>query len=702
MSTYALRSFFKPGASLAEAALVYASQKLFVFPTLPDSKKPLPRSGGWHDAESRPDVIKHWWNTNPNCNVGIALRYSNLAVIDVDPRNGGDRTLDDLVAEFGPLPPTYTVRTGGGGYHFYYRVDESFYEDAEFPKKFAEGVELLTNHYVLAPPSHVDGKNYVIAKGIPTFEEFAIFPHEWMRKVVSSKKLHRFSDHWHPDSEDWYIEKGERDNTMAAIAGWARRMGSNEQEIASVLEAFLDRFEDPEEMRQAIPRIARGMMRYAPDRVRFNDLRVTMKTRRKVPELAKHALWGPIGEWVRTLEPRTESHPATLMTQALCAFGNIIGAKERGAPAPGFEVGDTYHNTGLYAVLVGDTAKAGKGDSWAHVRKLMKYVDPKWDTVSGVQTGEGLIDALADDQPTGEHTTIKKKGEKGESVEHVQKGGLRDRRYFIIEPEFGRTLHTGGRVGSTLKDILRDLWDTGSTKKVTAGSKQTVTGATVSLVGHITKAELDRDFDPVDLMSGFGNRFLYVFAKRIRILPDERPLSAKQFQRFSAPLRDAVKFAQNEAPTDYGFSDEAWDLWEGIVGQIQKAHANPLIDALGARARPMLRRMAVIFAVADCSDVIELEHLEAAWALWDYSAQTLEYVFGTLIGDRDADLVFRLLAEHRAGLSISDFYQVNTNISKARWLRALTMLSDRGLVHVRKEKRKRKTIEVYFINPDTL
>ncbi|MGW4462185.1 bifunctional DNA primase/polymerase [Micromonospora sp. NPDC004704] len=53
----------------------------------------------------------------------LALRAgtaSGLVVVDIDPRNGGDRTMRELIAA-GLLPPTVHVVTGSGGRHLYYR-----------------------------------------------------------------------------------------------------------------------------------------------------------------------------------------------------------------------------------------------------------------------------------------------------------------------------------------------------------------------------------------------------------------------------------------------------------------------------------------------------------------------------------------------------------------------------------------------------
>ena len=79
-------------------------------------------------------------------------------VVDVDPRNNGESLLREWEREHGPLPPTWTVATGGGGWHYYYKITEKLGS-----RKFSSrGIEVQGyGSYVLAPTSwHVSGKQY--------------------------------------------------------------------------------------------------------------------------------------------------------------------------------------------------------------------------------------------------------------------------------------------------------------------------------------------------------------------------------------------------------------------------------------------------------------------------------------------------------------------------------------------------------------
>jgi len=113
---------------------------------------------GVNSATNDPKVIRDWWRRAPLANIGVATGpVSGLVVLDLDPRNGGHP--DRLP---GSLPTTPTVRTGGGGWHYYLAHPG---DGLRFPAKVpgCPGADLkAAGGYVLAPPSlHVSGRRYV-------------------------------------------------------------------------------------------------------------------------------------------------------------------------------------------------------------------------------------------------------------------------------------------------------------------------------------------------------------------------------------------------------------------------------------------------------------------------------------------------------------------------------------------------------------
>lgn len=132
-------------ADLKEAALELAAAGVRVFPVGADK---APRTtNGFYDATTKPEVIKAWdWDGM----IGAAIAPGTV-VIDVDPRNGGDKTLALLRGEGKELPPTRAVRTKSGGSHFYLAVAE----DVALRGKLGPGVDVKRagKGYVVVPPS---------------------------------------------------------------------------------------------------------------------------------------------------------------------------------------------------------------------------------------------------------------------------------------------------------------------------------------------------------------------------------------------------------------------------------------------------------------------------------------------------------------------------------------------------------------------
>ncbi|MGW0245101.1 bifunctional DNA primase/polymerase [Nocardia goodfellowii] len=134
----------------ASAALKYAAQGIELFPLKPRTKIPLTEHG-MKDATANQTQVLEWWQQWPQANIGVRPA-EGLVVLDVDPRSGG--TLESL----GPLPETWTARTGGGGWHLWFRHPEK----TRGKLAGCSGVDIKTHHgYLVAPPSiHPDGGVY--------------------------------------------------------------------------------------------------------------------------------------------------------------------------------------------------------------------------------------------------------------------------------------------------------------------------------------------------------------------------------------------------------------------------------------------------------------------------------------------------------------------------------------------------------------
>lgn len=156
-----------------KAALAYAAIGWQVFPchSIKDGRcdcgNPVCKSPGKHpisalapqgqdSATTDPEVIRHWWTTRPNANIAVFLGKSGLCAVDIDPRNGGDTTIDDLEHHYGRIEADVVQLTGGGGEHRIFQRPEG-----SLPGKLGKGVDLKLNGYIIVWPSiHKSGKAY--------------------------------------------------------------------------------------------------------------------------------------------------------------------------------------------------------------------------------------------------------------------------------------------------------------------------------------------------------------------------------------------------------------------------------------------------------------------------------------------------------------------------------------------------------------
>ena len=236
------------------AATNYAAAGFYVFPLR--GKRPR-TAHGFKDATRDEEQINKWWTMWPHADIGIATGASGLVAVDIDPRHGGDQSLYDLQLEYDDFPETWTVRTGGGGAHYY--IERGRWDigcsEGNNNGGVAPGIDIrATGGYVAAPPSvHPSGNRY----GLQDDADIAPLP-LWLGELLTAKKAKRAE----PIGEA--IPDGERNATLASLAGSMRRRGASEAAIAAALhETNAERCDPPLDDKE-VDRIAASIARYAP------------------------------------------------------------------------------------------------------------------------------------------------------------------------------------------------------------------------------------------------------------------------------------------------------------------------------------------------------------------------------------------------------------------------------------------------------
>jgi P4 family phage/plasmid primase-like protien len=228
---------------------------------LSPGKHPI-TSNGVHGASTDRDQIRAWWNDNPHANVAIATgEVSDLIVVDVDPRNGGDQTLEHISLSLGRLPSTMISDTGGGGQHYFFKYDE------RTKSQHLSGVDVQSDgSFVVVPPStHISGERYRWrddAEPSMLKRNRGTLPPRW-----ASEPLRQVLEKNRPPlalaAADIYSE-GKRNISLTSSAGAHRRKGLSFEQILTLLRAENAARCVPSLPDEEVEKIARSVAGYTP------------------------------------------------------------------------------------------------------------------------------------------------------------------------------------------------------------------------------------------------------------------------------------------------------------------------------------------------------------------------------------------------------------------------------------------------------
>ncbi len=140
-----------------------------------------PAIDAWQTSATTDLHIIRDWFAGGRYNIGVVCGASNVVVIDIDPRNGGDETFAALIQELGNLPPTLTADSGGGGTHFVFRRPPG-----ELISKVGPGIDLLrdSRQFLVEPSLHPSGRRYQWRPGhAPDEIAIADLPSAWAARL---------------------------------------------------------------------------------------------------------------------------------------------------------------------------------------------------------------------------------------------------------------------------------------------------------------------------------------------------------------------------------------------------------------------------------------------------------------------------------------------------------------------------------------
>ena len=202
---------------LLRTAVSLARKGIAVFPCWPQSKRPATKRGCL-DASTDPEIIRQWWEHQPQYNVAIACgRASGVFVVDIDGADGA-AAIRELEAKHGALT-TVQVATANGT-HLYFKMPDVPVRNSA--GKLAKGIDVRADGgYTLCPPSiHPSGKLYCWSPY--TSNAFAAAPQWLLDRIVSPNN--NGNGHAATPVADWRnlargVDEGQRNDSICRLAG---------------------------------------------------------------------------------------------------------------------------------------------------------------------------------------------------------------------------------------------------------------------------------------------------------------------------------------------------------------------------------------------------------------------------------------------------------------------------------------------------
>lgn len=325
------------------------------------------------------------------------------------------------------------------------------------------------------------------------------------------------------------------------------------------------------------------------------------------------AFHGPLGRIALKTQSETEANPLFVLAHLMAFFGAIVGRQAH------FVVSGTMHRLNLFVGIIGLSGSSRKGMAGDVALAIFQRVDALFEQeniTDGLNSGAGLLQNLRD-------KTFKITDDGPVTIDE----GVSDKRRVFLESELAAVLKQGHRDSDPMTEHLRKFWD--GKEVVNSNVRKDplkVTGAHVALVGHCTPADLESHLTEGDKRNGTANRFIWLFGTRSKVLP--RGGNVFSLLDFLTDDLDAIvnviQFAQSVK--EIVRTSAAEKRWEELYRQFDDVPVG-MLGAFFVRAAPQVMRMAAIFALADRKTMIDVQHIEAALAIWEHSSRSLRFMF---------------------------------------------------------------------------
>lgn len=346
-------------------------------------------------------------------------------------------------------------------------------------------------------------------------------------------------------------------------------------------------------------------------------------THRNAPRPDPACLYGLVGDVALAGSENTEANPYAVALNFMVYLSAALG---RGSFTP---VGNTWHHPRQFGLHVGRSGRGRKGDAASLIHRIDMAVRTANEDAApqvhrgGLSTREGLALMIHDGWAQGKDEVPP----------------IHDKRLCVFESEFANILAQGKRDGNTLSSALRDAWDGVSIKPATKSNRVWASNPHIGLMGAVTPNELRVLMASRELTNGFANRFLIIWAERIKVLPFPQATPEPVVDDLARRVVEVIEFAGGLRFVDRDvqrieLTTAAKARYARLyLGELNDQSDGELIGALMERRAPVLLRLAMLFALVDLTRDVGVPHIDAALAWVRYWRESVKFIFSSAVDE---------------------------------------------------------------------
>ena len=216
----------------------------------------------------------------------------------------------------------------------------------------------------------------------------------------------------------------------------------------------------------------------------------------------------------------------------------------------------------------------------------------------------------------------------------------------------------------------------------------------ISLIGHITRLELNDLLSNRDIYGGLANRILWPCVRRHGIHAELGGTPDLLLKPIASKVRGAIEQAKKRG--ELTLRADAKTKWRELYTALSVSEGGRF-GAIVSRPEAQVIRLACVYSLLDRAEQVGVQHLDAAMAMWQYCHASAAAIFGGKQGSSLEDQLLKLLITAQEGLTRTEISAAFNNHKSQAISEALSKLQEGGRVQNAALKTHGRSAEKWYV-----